>query len=150
MAYRPVVYLAGPINGLTYEQAIAWREELRLLLPGFTILSPMRGKADLAGTGILKGPYGQSLLCRPEAIVMRDLTDVDRADLLIVNGLQGTLGTAIEVGYAVARQKPVVLIEPLESSLRLHPFARRLPRVILVETLADAAEFAHSLFSVEE
>ena len=46
------IYLSGGITGLTYEQSVAWREEVSVMLAGWSggairTFSPMRGKRYL-------------------------------------------------------------------------------------------------------
>ncbi|MFA5172812.1 MAG: hypothetical protein WC435_00190 [Candidatus Paceibacterota bacterium] len=42
------VYCAGPITGLSYNETVDWRNNLKEMLPpNIEILSPMRGKDHL-------------------------------------------------------------------------------------------------------
>ena len=146
---KPIVYLAGPINGLSYWAAVGWRVTMREQLgPFIEVLSPMRGKLELRNEEELHGNYPDSLHSRPDTIVQRDLSDVRRADLIIVNGLQGSYGTALEVGYAVRGATPVVLVLPEDDPLRGHPFVLALPGLSVVATLDEAAQVARSMFNV--
>jgi nucleoside 2-deoxyribosyltransferase len=118
------VYLAGPITGLTYEGATDWRDYAKKKLAQFNILgvSPMRGKEFLRGLSSMpsgdqaKGTdrHGLSL---PHGFVARDRLDVRRADAVLMNLLGAervSIGTMVEIGWADAFLKPVVLVmEPL-------------------------------------
>ncbi len=146
---KPIVYLAGPISGLSYGQAVGWRFDLaRTLGPYFEVLSPMRGKEGLASVQAFSGEYPDHLLSQAAAIVARDLTDVDRADLLIVKEPAGSLGTAIEIGYALHSQKPLIVILAEDDTARRHPFLTRLPKLVIVSNLTEAALLARSIFNV--
>ncbi len=146
---KPIVYLAGSIGGLSYWEAVGWRVAMRDQLgPFIEVLSPMRGKLDLRNEEVLSGDYPSSLHSRPDTIVQRDLSDVRRADLVIVNGLQGSYGTALEIGYAVRGATPVVLVLAPDDPLRAHPFVRALPGLSVVATLDEAAQVARSMFNV--
>ena len=114
------VYLAGPITGLTYEGATDWREYAKRRLKEYGILgvSPMRGKEFLKALGSMpsgdqaKGSdrHGLSL---PHGFVARDRLDVRRADAVLMNLLGAervSIGTMVEIGWADAFLKPVVLV----------------------------------------
>lgn len=79
------IYLAGPIRGLSYDEAVGWREKVKQMLPrGIETLSPMRKKEMLAGEKEIKGQYDGPLYC-PRGFVTRDRFDVQRCDLVIMN-----------------------------------------------------------------
>lgn len=132
---RPIVYLAGGMTGLIAEHALAWREFARLALKerGVETLSPMRGHPAEGKTGRFKS----SAVIRLEAyddvmevggihgIMLRDFTDVKRADAILVNLLDApsiSVGTAMELAWAYAMQKPTVIaIEPEGNPHDRHP-----------------------------
>lgn len=109
-----LVYLAGPITGLTYEQAVGWREEFqRLVGPSIKCLSPMRHKEYLLGETDLKDGYDQHLMSTVRAITTRDRFDCTRCDMLVVNVLGATrpsLGTTMEIAWADLCRTPIVMI----------------------------------------
>lgn len=127
---KPIVYLAGPIAGLSYDDATDWRAQATydLATRGIEALSPMRSKRALADRTISSdfhdyaksGPFYTS-----RGIMTRDFNDVKRADALLVNLLglrKQTTGTVMELGWAFALQKPVVaLIEPSGNVHDQHP-----------------------------
>lgn len=131
---KPLVYLAGPIAGCTYGDAVQWRVVAKheLNYRDVEALSPMRAKEQLADPGYVDrisktfhdykhmGPFFTS-----KGIMTRDHTDVLRADALLVN-LLGTakpsLGTVMELAWAFAYRKPaVVVIEPTGNCHDNHP-----------------------------
>lgn len=120
-------YLAGPIAGLTSDQAVEWRDIAtnRLMLYNIEALSPMRFKLDLLPAGVPLTEYyngtgdeDYSPLITPKGVVARDIWDVQRCDGMLVNLLGArkiSIGTVLEIGVAYASpiHKPVVLcIEP--------------------------------------
>jgi nucleoside 2-deoxyribosyltransferase len=114
------IYLAGPITGLTHDEArYGWRQQFVDLLKEDTIecFSPMRGKETLAGIGKLSanpGTYGSDPISQPAGIVGRDGNDVRQADAVVAcfleSGGRPSLGTAWEIGIAHDRQIPIVCI----------------------------------------
>lgn len=112
------VYLAGPISGLTYGQCTDWREKVKDTVdPGIVGLSPMRGKQYLeersSKDGMITGSYEEWPLSSSRGINTRDHWDVSRCDVVFVNLLGATtvsIGTVMEIAWAHAYRKPVVLV----------------------------------------
>lgn len=115
------VYLAGPITGLTHDEArFGWRQQAVELLkdhPSVECYSPMRGKEYLKALGKLSanpGQYGTDPISLPAGIVGRDGNDVRRADALLACFLESegrpSLGTAWEIGIAHDRHIPIVCV----------------------------------------
>ena len=104
------IYLAGPINGCTDEQANGWRSQVKALHPD--CLDPMardyRGKeAENVGT-----------------IVEGDKRDIDECDAMIVYFEKPSVGTSMEVLYGWENKKPIALVNvsnrPLSPWLKYH------------------------------
>jgi nucleoside 2-deoxyribosyltransferase len=130
MANTKRVYLAGPIAGLTYEEAaLDWREKVYHALHGeyrtggrgdgsslhVHCYSPMRGKVFLKGTGEVIGKQGYEAhpMSSMQGIIGRDREDVRRADLVFMNvhGAKSvSIGTTVELGWADAHKIPIVLV----------------------------------------
>jgi nucleoside 2-deoxyribosyltransferase len=93
-----LVYLAGPINGATDEEATGWRTRAKALLPD--VLDPMdrdyRGKEDESVKDIVEG----------------DKADIDWADAVIAYCPKPSVGTSMEVYYCWAIGKPCVVVVP--------------------------------------
>jgi nucleoside 2-deoxyribosyltransferase len=113
------IYLAGPIAGLTYEEAaLDWRERVYNELNNGDFVhcySPMRGKIFLKGTNTIIGKQGcdEHPMYMMQGIIGRDRNDVMNADLIFMNVLGAkavSIGTTVELGWADAFRKPVVLI----------------------------------------
>lgn len=102
------VYLAGPISGLTFDEAVEYRADLENALPeGWEALSPMRDK-DYVG-GVLTDTFDGGT-----AAVTRDLTDIGLlADAVLIDIRMAdrvSVGTMAEMGYAFASGKPIVTL----------------------------------------
>lgn len=119
---RLTVYLAGPITGLSYGGATEWRErvvdELARRAPQIRCLDPMRAKQHLRQMESI-GPFGhEGGLLDPHAVVQRDLWDVGRCDVLLMN-LSGatttSVGCMVELGWARAQNRFSIVVLPLEE-----------------------------------
>lgn len=115
------IYLAGPITGLTFEDATHWRElvksHFRHMLRA-EVFDPMRGiTRDVYSTFVADAMIAEYL--------MRDLTDIDRCDFILVNWApcqldKPSVGTCIEIGYAMAKGKRIISIVDPEKPC--HPW----------------------------
>ena len=149
MVHR-TVYLAGPISGLTYQEATGWREDVIRELGRFGIkaLSPLRAEVHLRNhEGLLNDCQTaeehleagcQALaMSTPRGVVERDKFDCTRCSVLFIN-LRGakrvSVGSMIEIGWANANDIPIVLIMEDEGNCHDHAFVReccafRTPRI---------------------
>jgi nucleoside 2-deoxyribosyltransferase len=119
---RPLVYLAGPVSGLSFGQATDWREWAiaELYDVGIQALSPLRGKeylAKLKNISCTGEEYvHMGVLSTPKAVIMRDRFDCTRSDLVLVNLLNAatvSIGTVMEMAWADMNRIPIVCaIEP--------------------------------------
>ena len=116
------VYLAGPIAGLGYSEAVDWRVGAINALLGWNIkgLSPMRAKEYLkdverdVGFSATCEEYGHlSPLSSPRGIMTRDRFDATRCDVLLVNLLGAqkvSVGTLMEIAWADLCRTPIVAV----------------------------------------
>jgi nucleoside 2-deoxyribosyltransferase len=124
-----LVYLAGPISGLSYADGQDWRDYVALNLPQeIRAVSPLRAKAPLLkGVGIIEQSYTTHPLTTDDGITARDRFDCMRADAVLFN-LLGTqrvsVGTCMEFGWADATRKPIVLVIDDEGNPHDHPMVR--------------------------
>jgi nucleoside 2-deoxyribosyltransferase len=130
---RPLVYLAGAIAGLAFDDATDWRHAAKLYLGERNIetLNPMRAKEALGSQNAGQistnfNDYKQNgAFFTAKGIMTRDSTDVRRADALLVNLLglkKPSLGTVMELGWAFILNKPcVVAIEAEGNPHDNHP-----------------------------
>ena len=116
-----LIYLAGPIRGLTYDEATDWRAKATNVLRGYghRTISPMRGKEHLKDFGPLwgdakSGTFEEFPMSSAEGVWGRDIFDVARCDALLAN-LEGatdmSIGTVMELqrAYDCGKYSVVVL-----------------------------------------
>lgn len=130
---KPLVYLAGAIAGLAYDDAADWRNiaKHRLNERGIETLSPMRSKGELRGQnlGVISQDFhdyeNTGTFFTSRGIMTRDSTDVRRCDAMLVNLLglaKVSAGTVMELGWGFILPRPaVVAIEPKGNPHSLHP-----------------------------
>lgn len=116
-SYKGSVYLSGPIAGLTYDQArYGWRMTVAAQLElGIKVLSPMRHEGHLAEVPGPLDPAGQldHFFSGSKIIFEKDMLDIQRCDLMLVNLLGATkvsIGTVAEIGMAAALGKKIILV----------------------------------------
>ena len=140
---KPKMYLAGPIAGLTHDQAKnGWRKQIRDALPTVDCLSPMRNNDNVPHEGILNEfEYAGSPLTTNKGLTTRDRFDVMRSDIVFFN-LTGvkriSKGTIIELGWADAFRKPIVLCME-EGNVHDHAMIREMAGYI-VPTVEEGIE----------
>ena len=148
---KPLVYLAGAIAGLQFDDATDWRNiaKYRLNERGVETLDPMRAKAQLGdqNNGRISTNFhdysGNGAFFRSCGIMTRDFNDVQRCDVLLVNLLdlgKPSLGTIMELAWAYALQKPaVVAIEAKGNPHDNHPMIHE-AMPFRVESLDEAID----------
>lgn len=154
------VYLAGPITGLTYQQAAqTWRKEFANLLharaPHIECFSPMRAKEfldndqSLGCTGVELDKIGHAL-ARPLGILARDSNDVRNRDAIVACFLGATdrvsIGTVWEIGHARALNKPIIVVMEPTGNIHDHVFITHSAGYV-VDTLDEAALICGTLLT---
>ena len=152
------LYLAGPIAGLSYRESTDWRKTVAGLLYSDVIpLSPMRGKEYLDGDPSIKGDYdavqrNRHALSTQAAITARDRFDtMVRGDAVLVNFLGAkkiSLGTVIEVGWADAARKPIILVIEKEGNVHDYLMIREAAG-FRTDSLEEACQIANTVLSDE-
>lgn len=144
-------YLAGPIAGLDYTDAVTWRTAAiqRLKEAGIQGRSPMRSKEFLAGRKLTNQGCEENPLSSQKGIVTRDHFDVRTSDVILMNLSAATrlsLGSAVEIGWASAYKKPIVTVLDLDNTANphTHAFVRELSGYI-VPTLDEALDIVISI-----
>jgi hypothetical protein len=136
------VYLAGPIAGLTYEDANKWREEFQQDLPEFIhCLSPTRFKNFAAGR-IGTQPYNIHPLSTDKGLTRRDLFDVERSSAIIVNFLDTervSIGTCIEIGAKGVLDGRLMIMIMEKDNCHDHPMIREIADYV-VTSVKEAKE----------
>jgi nucleoside 2-deoxyribosyltransferase len=102
------VYLGGPINGCTDDEAHGWREQVKAALSsaGHTWRDPM--DRDYRGREMEPGIAAE--------IVDGDRADISECDVLLMNAPRPSWGTAMEIllGHTIGR--PVYVVLPDDGS----------------------------------
>jgi nucleoside 2-deoxyribosyltransferase len=128
-----MVYLAGPINGCTDEEANGWRHDFieRFAGSDFAFLDPMvrdyRGVEDDAYEEIING----------------DLDDIDSCDIFLCNASVPSWGTAMELFYAFTSDPRTVIVVVPEGT-RISPWVRGHTHYI-VNTFDEAEKIIRGL-----
>lgn len=155
------IYLAGPITGLSYKDAThGWRAEFpKLLNPHIVCSSPMRHKKYLNTLQVLgldgnsREVYNKNALSTAAGITTRDHNDVYTCDLVVANFLgakTGSLGTAVEFGWASAYKKPIIMIVEGDFEDFKNPHDHMMLNHLAgfrVSTLEEAAVIANTLLT---
>lgn len=133
------------MTGLNYDGVVDWREHVRisLKLVGIETYSPMRGRESLKDVKEFS-PMGEpdtGHLSTVQAITMRDHWDCRIRDLLFVNMLgakQVSIGTVMEVAWAHAYRKPIVLVMEPSGNPHEHGMFNEATRAMRFATLPEA------------
>lgn len=108
------VYLCGPINGCTDDEAKSWREAAKELLTNCETYDPM--VRDYRGRELEPGIAKE--------IVENDKLDINECDALLVMYEKPSVGTSMEILYAHQLGKDIVLVDrsgkPLSPWLLYH------------------------------
>lgn len=98
------VYLGGPINGCTDEEATGWREAVKPLLAakGYEWLDPM--VRDYRGREMEPGIA--------EEIVINDKADIRKCDVLLMSCPKPSVGTSMEIFHGFTRNKEIIAVIP--------------------------------------
>ena len=127
------IYLSGPISEVSLNIAQEWRASFEEAVqqvgsPLIRCINPMRFR--------LTTPMSTE---DPTYITSRDRFDVQRADLLVVNFLYQphqetiSIGSVIEMAWADAWRKPIIMAVPVNWKSRLftHPFIQDIVTTIV-------------------
>lgn len=131
------IYLAGAIGGCSYEEATQWRIWVAGQLgERFTCLDPMDGKDVLAQSDCIGLQYPGVECLSSQSITEKDLERVRRCDCVLAYmvGDRRFVGTLIEIGYAAALGKKIIVVSDRDWVWQ-HPFIETLTNVRLVSGL---------------
>jgi nucleoside 2-deoxyribosyltransferase len=122
---KPIVYLAGPVLGTTHSEARAWRQEAAEVFADIGILAISPVRAEAPADGIRYG-FGDQVHGGPLAIASKNFFDVGSCDIVFAfmpHQDHVSIGTLLEIGYAKAMGKLVVLVTD-DAYLLRHPVIR--------------------------
>ena len=122
----PTVYLAGPIKGMSFTNAVEWREDVTQHLNsyGIAVFNPLAHSHHLAGEENIKNTYENNPVSSQRGVFMHGKFAVMRADaiLAVFNGSrEASIGTSFELAWAHMAHKPVVSVIP-NGNVHNHPF----------------------------
>ncbi|MDD4937399.1 MAG: hypothetical protein PHX34_00045 [Candidatus Shapirobacteria bacterium] len=129
-----IVFLSGPMRGISRSEGLAWRNEIKKgLEPQFKVLHAYRGREE------------KETFTDPKGAVIRDKNDIMRADIVIVNDINpnaSMIGTAMEVFMAHSLNKIVIVF----GEGHLEDYWLNYHSHIRVKTLEEACNVVNSLF----
>lgn len=151
-----LVYLAGPITGLSFQTADGWRTKAQRMLSvrskGTVVgVSPLRKKSYLSTETILGHSYEDWPLSSQRGIFARDRYDCKRADAILANLLDTSyvsIGTVMEIAWGVDNNIPIILILE-KGSAHDHPMIREACPFI-VDTLEYGIDVCLAVVGTEE
>ena len=125
----PLVYLAGPMHGLSQEEAVGWRKQVTLALWKVDVhtLSPVRRYPHIKTFDSLREPT--TMHETPKAITTGDRLDVQRSNVVLMNLLKApraSIGSCVEVGWADIYRKPLVVVAEPNGNPHDHPMIRNI------------------------
>lgn len=155
-----VVYLAGPMSGLPFDECRKWRDratkylsrlrDARTKAPLYHVLNPLRGHAeDLRGKECT--PCYDDVSAEKEDI-RRDRYDVARADILLADLTdaekvgRASIGTVCELDQAHVQGKFIIVVMT-DKNPHWHAFIKDLAGVIF-PTLDDALKYMRRILNV--
>ena len=152
---KKVIYLAGPIAGLTEDEATTWRddvaEQLREASNGNIIgISPLRCEPIEAGMTYTTPGAVDKMWSDPRAINAKNWLDTESADLVLaylpkeMNDRRPSIGTIIEIGWTIGLKKPLIVVSDDKQVLD-HPLIECNAAWRFV-SLGDAVEVIIGLF----
>jgi|SRR5689334_444912 len=127
-----MIYLCGPINGCTDDEATTWREQVKKRFGAENCIDPMR-----------RDYRGREHECVAE-IVEGDLTDIDNSRIVLANCWQCSWGTAMEIHYAANPSVPRAIIAIVPEGSRISPWLR-FHTTDIVYSLEDAYKIIEDL-----
>ena len=108
------IYLAGPIEGCSFEECTSWRDEFTKLMPDTVqCLSPMREKTYVHHEENNADCLVDQLMSSNRGIMVRDYYDCHRSDLIVANFIGATrvsIGTVMELAWAWHSKIPTIVI----------------------------------------
>ncbi|MFA4827367.1 MAG: hypothetical protein WC596_03935 [Candidatus Shapirobacteria bacterium] len=131
---KRIVFLSGPMRGISRAEGIAWREKAKKLLEvHFRVLHAYRGREK------------KETFPDPKGAVIRDKDDIRRASILLVNDTlpnASMIGTAMEVFYAYQLEKIIIIF----GNAHLNDYWLNYHSHVRLSSLEEACHLINSLF----
>ncbi len=158
---KDVIYLAGPIGGLTWEEATRWRTHVASMLSPLECRSPLRDMEDgrslrsshhVTDGGRLSNE-GKDTALPFEELFARDETDCCFDSTFVFFNYLGaktlSVGTNSELSWCRALDIPRVVVIEDEGNPNLHPFL--IPQFQnRFNNIADAVNFVRKHFDLQQ
>jgi hypothetical protein len=146
-----LLFLAGPLTGISYKEAVEWRQYVESKMPkDILAFSALRGKPHVVKETVLKDEYAGHPLSSSRGIITRDRNDVSRADAVLFNLLRAkrvSIGTTMELAWAnLLRIPTIVVIEP--GNIHMHAFVKETSDFV-TDNLDEAIEIAVSVLETK-
>ena len=149
---KKYIYLAGPIAGCTETEATEWRDHVCTFFPhGIVGISPLRCEPLKKGLTYTDEGATPKMWSDPRAIATKNWLDTESADLVLsylpkeMNDRRPSIGTIIEIGWAIGLRKPLIVVSDDDYVLE-HPLIQR-NASWRFDNLDDAVEVITGLFS---
>lgn len=142
------IYLAGGITGLTEAEAKAWRElAIERLGPQIKGINPLRCEPMQGDSGryIAEDQASDLKFGHPKAVKAKNFIDVQRCDLLLAYLPEPSSGTFIEIGWADAMGKPIIIVSQNPKIVN-HPVISACADWPIQPTLRDAIKIIRGVF----
>lgn len=140
------IYLAGGITGLTELRAKAWRAEVSAKLWPMVGVSPLRCEPAINGKYDPKTQSADILFGSPKVIKAKNFLDCQMCDVMLAYIPVPSTGTFIELGWADALGKPLIVVSDNPAIVN-HPVVAGVADW-LVPTLEDAIKVIKGVFDV--
>ena len=128
------IYLAGPMSGITVEEAQEWRDYVANELSigsdnAIRCFSPLRGSAITVNSdgAIMDSSINPAPSATNKAITVRDYLDCAKADLIFANFLGAkklSIGTIMEMGFGYAHRVPIIAVMEPDNIHGFHPMMK--------------------------
>lgn len=148
---KKYIYLAGPIAGLTEEEATTWRHDVNFMLPDNIIgISPLRCEPVKPGMTYTTPGAVDKMWSDPRAINAKNWLDTESSDLVLaylpkeMNDKRPSIGTIIEIGWTLGLKKPLIVVSD-DKQLLNHPLIE-CNAAWRLDNLDDAIEVIIGLF----
>jgi len=152
LTMKKYVYLAGPIAGCTESEGNGWRNDVNFMLPDNIIgISPLRCEPLKEGMVYTDDGATDPMWSDARAINAKNWLDTESADLVLaylpkyMNDRRPSIGTIIEIGWAIGLRKPLIVVSDDEYMME-HPLIQRNASWRL-DNLDDAVEVIIGLFN---
>ena len=138
---KPIVYLGGPITGLSYSSADDWRQDAASYLePEISCANPLRNAKHLEGSDKIPAAVSGVRFLSDRCITQQDYFDICRSQAMLMNFLGAPRisgGSSWEMGVCWERRTPIVMVMEPEGNPHDHPILRE-TAAFRCETLAEA------------